>query len=82
MIQTELVDYAQSEGIVVMGYSPFGSLVMRYGMLFPGPRIDNPILVEIATKYRKTTPQIVLRWLVSLVFYCLWLISRSGCVKN
>ncbi|CAH0716788.1 unnamed protein product, partial [Brenthis ino] len=64
MIQTELVDYAQSEGIVVMGYSPFGSLAMRYGTLFPGPRVDNPILVEIAKKYRKTTHQIVLRWLV------------------
>ncbi|XP_039748298.1 aldo-keto reductase AKR2E4-like [Pararge aegeria] len=64
IIQTELVSYAQSQGVVVMGYSPFGSLVMRYGIDFPGPKIDNPTLLEIATKYSKTTPQVVLRWLV------------------
>lgn len=66
MIQLELVSYAQSQGVVVMGYSPFGSLVMRFGILFPGPRIDNPMLTEIAKKYKKTTPQVVLRWLVSV----------------
>ncbi|XP_046974879.1 aldo-keto reductase AKR2E4-like isoform X1 [Vanessa cardui] len=64
IIQKELVDYAQSQGVVVMGFSPFGSLVMRYGMHFPGPKLDNPLLVEIADKYGKTTPQVVLRWLV------------------
>ncbi|XP_050359244.1 aldo-keto reductase AKR2E4-like isoform X2 [Nymphalis io] len=64
IIQKELVDYAQSQDIVVMGFSPFGSLVMRYGMQFPGPKLDNPVLMEIANKYKKTTPQVVLRWLV------------------
>ncbi|KAM3956226.1 aldo-keto reductase AKR2E4 isoform 1-T5 [Aphomia sociella] len=62
--QSELVSYAQSEGLVIMGYSPFGSLVMRFGLNLPGPKIDNPILVKIAQKYGKTTPQVVLRWLV------------------
>ncbi|XP_013175996.1 PREDICTED: aldo-keto reductase AKR2E4-like [Papilio xuthus] len=64
MIQSEIIEYAKSESMVVMGYSPFGSLVMRYGMQFPGPKIDEPILVEIARKYNKTTPQVVLRWQV------------------
>ncbi|KPJ10854.1 Alcohol dehydrogenase [NADP+] A [Papilio machaon] len=62
MIQSEIIEYAKSEDMVVMGYSPFGSLVMRYGMQFPGPKIDEPVLVEIARKYNKTTPQVVLRW--------------------
>ncbi|KAL0859326.1 hypothetical protein ABMA27_011126 [Loxostege sticticalis] len=64
IIQKELVGFAESEGIVVMGYSPFGSLVMRFGMLFPGPKPTDPVLVDIAKKYGKTTPQVVLRWLV------------------
>lgn len=54
-----------------MGYSPFGSLVMRYGIQFPGPKIDEPVLVEIANKYNKTTPQIVLRWQVKYLLLCL-----------
>ncbi|KAJ0170130.1 hypothetical protein K1T71_014058 [Dendrolimus kikuchii] len=64
IIQSDLISFAKSEGIVVMGYSPFGSLVSRYGMFFAGPRITDPKLVAIARKYGKTTPQVVLRWSV------------------
>ncbi|XP_072937720.1 aldo-keto reductase AKR2E4-like [Epargyreus clarus] len=64
IIQRELVQYAQSEGLVVMAYSPFGSLVSRHGMQFSGPKIDDPVLSAIGEKYGKTTPQVVLRWLV------------------
>ncbi|XP_045508241.1 aldo-keto reductase AKR2E4-like isoform X1 [Colias croceus] len=62
--QQDLVEYAQNQGLVVMGYSPFGSLVKRHGLEMSGPRIDDPILTSIAKKYSKTTPQVVLRWLV------------------
>ncbi|CAK1549069.1 unnamed protein product [Leptosia nina] len=62
--QQELVDYAHEQDIVVMGYSPLGSLVKRYGVQLPGPKINDPILTGIARKYGKTTPQVVLRWLV------------------
>lgn len=34
-------------------------------MTLPPPRIDDPTLLEIAGKYEKTTPQVVLRWAVS-----------------
>ncbi|XP_032525418.2 aldo-keto reductase AKR2E4-like isoform X2 [Danaus plexippus] len=64
IIQTELVQLAQRHQLVVMGYSPFGSLVTRYGLTFPGPTIDDPTLVAIARRHHKTTPQVVLRWLV------------------
>ncbi|XP_050683611.1 aldo-keto reductase AKR2E4-like isoform X2 [Leptidea sinapis] len=64
LVQQELVDFAQRQGIVVMGYSPFGSLVKRFGVKLPGPQIDDSTLVEIAKKFNKTTPQVVLRWLV------------------
>ncbi|XP_026736627.1 aldo-keto reductase AKR2E4-like isoform X2 [Trichoplusia ni] len=64
IIQKDLISFAKSEGIVVLGYSPFGSLVMRYGIRFPGPRMDDPVLVTIAQKYGKTPAQVVLRWVV------------------
>ncbi|XP_028173980.1 aldo-keto reductase AKR2E4-like isoform X2 [Ostrinia furnacalis] len=64
IIQTELVQFAHSEGIVVMGYSPFGALVMRYGMELPGPRFTDLRLADVAKKYRKTPAQVALRWLV------------------
>ncbi|CAB3237355.1 unnamed protein product [Arctia plantaginis] len=64
MIQTELLELCKSEGIIVQGYSPFGSLVMRFGFQYPGPKFDDPTLVSIAQKYGKTTAQVVLRWAV------------------
>ncbi|XP_028039842.1 aldo-keto reductase AKR2E4-like isoform X1 [Bombyx mandarina] len=61
-VQKEMVEFCQSEGVVVMGYSPFGSLVARHGSTVEGPKMDDPVLSSIAQKYGKTTPQIVLRW--------------------
>ncbi|XP_038217759.1 aldo-keto reductase AKR2E4-like [Zerene cesonia] len=64
IVQQDLVEYAQNKGLVVMGYSPFGSLVKRHGLEMSGPKMDDPTLMDIAKKYSKTTPQVVLRWLV------------------
>ncbi|CAG9794271.1 unnamed protein product [Diatraea saccharalis] len=64
IIQTNFVQFAQDNGIVVMAYSPLGSLVPRFGMQLPGPKMDDPVLTEIANNYKKTTPQVVLRCLV------------------
>ncbi|KAJ8704709.1 hypothetical protein PYW07_011897 [Mythimna separata] len=64
MIQEDLISFARSEDITVMGYSPFGFLVERFGKQFPGPKMDDPVLMEIALKYGKTPAQVVLRWLV------------------
>ncbi|KAI8441668.1 hypothetical protein MSG28_015212 [Choristoneura fumiferana] len=61
MVQAPLVSFAQSQGLVVMGYSPFGSLVERFGAPKPS---SQPLLEELAAKYQKTPAQVVLRWLV------------------
>ncbi|CAG9573845.1 unnamed protein product [Danaus chrysippus] len=65
LIQSELIEFAQRHQLVVMAFSPFGSLVSRYGHTFPGPTINDPVLTAIARTHHKTTPQVVLRWLVS-----------------
>ncbi|KAL4707238.1 hypothetical protein ACJJTC_008319 [Scirpophaga incertulas] len=64
LTQESLVVHCQKLGVAVMAYSPFGFLVARKSENSPPPRVDDPILVQIADKYKKTTPQIVLRYLV------------------
>ncbi|MCE4047871.1 aldo/keto reductase [Bacillus sp. Au-Bac7] len=50
--QVELRDFCKEKGIVVEAWSP----------LAQGKLLDNPVLVEIAGKYNKSTAQIILRW--------------------
>jgi diketogulonate reductase-like aldo/keto reductase len=52
LTRSELVNYCQSEGIVVEAYSP----------LARGKRINDPQIAKIAQKYHKTPAQIFLRW--------------------
>lgn len=63
--QPELLKYCKEKNIVVMGYTPFGSLFYSKAKPnAPSPRVDDPALVKIAEKYNKTVPQIALRYLV------------------
>ncbi|XP_022817101.1 aldo-keto reductase AKR2E4-like isoform X1 [Spodoptera litura] len=65
--QPELLAYCARQDIRVMGYTPFGSLFYNKALkTAPPPRVDDPALVEIANKYRKTVPQVALRYLVEL----------------
>jgi diketogulonate reductase-like aldo/keto reductase len=52
--QPELVDYCKANGIVVEAYTPLAE-----GLFF-----DNPVLKELAKKYKKSVPQIMLRWCI------------------
>lgn len=60
-VTTEVIDCSRSLGMVLEGYSPFGT-----GRIF---RI--PELVQIAGKYHKTVAQICLRWGVQMGFVLL-----------
>lgn len=62
--QEALVAHCLERGVAVMAYSPFGFLVSRNKPNAPPPRADDPVLVEMAKKYNKTTSQIVLRYSV------------------
>ncbi|XP_013136681.1 PREDICTED: aldo-keto reductase AKR2E4-like [Papilio polytes] len=63
LAQDKLIEYAKKENIAVMAYTPFGGLFSK-SRGPPPPRKDHPALVKLANKYNKTTPQIVLRYLV------------------
>lgn len=52
--QNEVVDYCQTNGIVVEAYSP----------LAEGHFFDDQTLNEIAKKHNKSVPQIMLRWVI------------------
>ncbi|XP_034838514.1 aldo-keto reductase AKR2E4-like [Maniola hyperantus] len=63
LAQNMILNFTKANNIAVMAYTPFGSLFEKKTDA-PPPRVDNPILVGLAFKYKKTVPQIVLRYLV------------------
>ncbi|XP_013176901.1 PREDICTED: aldo-keto reductase AKR2E4-like [Papilio xuthus] len=63
LAQNKLIEHVKKENIAVMAYTPFGGLFSKNPGP-PPPRKDHPALVKLANKYKKTTPQIVLRYLV------------------
>ncbi|MGI5897062.1 MAG: aldo/keto reductase [Oscillospiraceae bacterium] len=52
--QREIVDFCKQHGIVVEAWGP----------LMRGKAFDNPLLCELAEKYRKSVAQILVRWCV------------------
>ncbi|XP_052080624.1 uncharacterized oxidoreductase YtbE-like isoform X2 [Mytilus californianus] len=61
----EIVKYCRDKGITVMGYSP----------LVKGQRFDDPTLVKIANRYKKSAAQILIRWSIQHGFIT---IPKSG----
>ncbi|XP_025094412.1 aldose reductase-like [Pomacea canaliculata] len=61
---SDLVDFCQKEGIVVTAYAPLG----RAGVDYWGNKVANileePIILEMAAKYKKNPGQVALRWAV------------------
>ncbi|KAH9632866.1 hypothetical protein HF086_013653 [Spodoptera exigua] len=57
----------QEQGIVVVAYTPFGSLFhSKAAPDAPPPRTDDQTLLKIADKYHKTVAQVNLRYLIEL----------------
>jgi len=50
----DIVNYCKEKGIALMGYCP----------MFQGQKNDDPILTEMASRYEKTVPQLLIRWSV------------------
>ncbi|KAJ7196510.1 NADP-dependent oxidoreductase domain-containing protein [Mycena pura] len=55
LAQTELVEYCKSKGIVVVAYSPTGHATVR----------GDPLIIELAAKYKVSPAQIILAWHVA-----------------
>ena len=69
MNQATLIKECQELGVVVTAYSPLGSPDRPWAK--PGDPIlmEDPKLVELAEKYKKTVPQILLRYQVKYILF-------------
>ncbi|XP_022115352.1 aldo-keto reductase AKR2E4-like [Pieris rapae] len=63
LAQNEILEFTKRENIALMAFMPFGSIFDKSAVP-PPPRVDDVTMVELAEKYKKTVPQIVLRYLV------------------
>ncbi|KAJ2945938.1 hypothetical protein O0L34_g4854 [Tuta absoluta] len=61
--QEELIDWCLDHGIIVMGYNPFGAIFKDIPEA-PPVSGDHPLLRMLSQKYKKTTQQILLRYLL------------------
>lgn len=66
LAQTELVEYAQMEGIAVTAYSSFGPqsfIELKWDKATECPPLfQNPVVSAIAEEHGKTAAQVLLRW--------------------
>jgi len=62
--QRKLIDFCKSKGIAVTAYSPFGSPDRPWAAADEPKLLDEPKLVEIGKKYKKSSAQVILRWVV------------------
>lgn len=53
----ETIDYCHQHGIVVEAYCPLAE--------FDSKLIKNKVINEIAEKYKKTVPQVILKWIIT-----------------
>jgi len=65
LVQKKLVTFCQERGIQIVAYSPLGSMVEGRRQSTPAaPKLNDPTLSAMADKYKKSTVQIVLRYLL------------------
>lgn len=62
--QLKIHEFCKAKGIILTGYSPLGSPDRPWAKPTDPKLLDDPKLVELAKKYKKSSAQIVLRWLV------------------
>lgn len=60
----QLIEHCAKHDIVVTSYSPFGSPDRPWVQATDPAVLEDPVLVALAEKYRKTPAQVVLRWLL------------------
>ncbi|XP_067657248.1 aldo-keto reductase family 1 member B1-like isoform X2 [Haliotis asinina] len=60
--QENLVQYSFKNGISTTGYSPFGAPGQNYERNDAPKILEDPTIVEMGRKYKKSSAQVILRW--------------------
>lgn len=60
----ELVDYCQSQNIVVTGFAPLGAADRAWALEGDPLPLKNPVILEMAERLKKSPAQVILRWLL------------------
>lgn len=82
--QNNLVRFCSNEKIAITAYSPFGSLsYIPMDMVDENePKVlEEPVLKSIAKAHKKTTAQVIIRWILQLSPW-LTTIPKSSCVAR
>lgn len=66
LVQSDLIDYCKSKNIALTAHSPFGSpgrpLEFQTGDKDPMGLLEDPVVVDVARKHRRTPAQVLLRY--------------------
>lgn len=72
--QRKLIEFCSERNITVTGYSPLGRPGNRYGI---ANSLDNPKILRISEKYKKTPAQVACRYVVSRHVYERFLLTHE-----
>ncbi|KAL7836495.1 hypothetical protein AOLI_G00277790 [Acnodon oligacanthus] len=71
LTQSQLLSHCQSQGLVLTAYSPLGSPDRPWASPSEPLLLDDPRVVAMANRYKKTPAQIIIRWLVQRGAACI-----------
>ena len=74
MIQRELSDFCRKKNIVITAYCPLGSADRPWAKPDDPKLIEDGKLLELGQKYGKTPAQILIRYQVRHMLFCLVII--------
>ena len=60
--QQKLITFCKDKGIIITAYSPLGSPDRPCAQPSEPKLLEDPKLIEISRKYRKSPAQVILRW--------------------
>lgn len=71
LTQNKLKEFCESNGILLTGYAPLGSAKRSWAGPEEDAILDEPIVKQLADKYKKTNAQILIKFqvIVVLVIY-------------
>lgn len=69
LTQNKLKEFCESNGILLTGYAPLGSAKRSWAGPEEDAILDEPIVKQIADKYKKTNAQILIKFQVIILLF-------------